>query len=281
MYKKRFDFNDTVNLIVGGRGLLGTNFCIAIAELGGKVFSADIISESRASESFDSNKIKQEHNNIHQMNIDVKNEKSVINVVKEIIKKEKKIDNLIFSVNAKAIDHYKPFTETSLEGWQSGIQTEMDGIFLCAKHVGKEMEILKKGNITFISSIYGIVGNDQRIYQGSNLEKLYLTGNGSKGKEKIFAPASYSAVKGAIISYTKFLAAYWGEHGIRVNCVSPGGVSHPGENETFVKKYSYRTPLGRKAEIDEITNAVLYITSDLSTYVTGHNLVVDGGWTIW
>ena len=98
---------------------MGTNFCIGIAELGGKVYSADIITESKASESFIGNKKKQEDNNIYQMNIDVTNEQSVISVVKEIINKEKKIDNLIFSVSAKAIDHYKSFTETSLKGWQT------------------------------------------------------------------------------------------------------------------------------------------------------------------
>jgi len=142
------------------------------------------------------------------------------------------------------------------------------------------MESRGSGSIVFIASIYGIVGNDQRIYEGANLAQIYA-GVGANGPKRIFGYAGYAAAKGAVISLTRYLAAYWGERGIRVNCISPGGVAHPKENEEFVRRYSERVPLGRKAGLDEITGAVVYLASDASSYVTGHNLVVDGGWTAW
>jgi len=132
----------------------------------------------------------------------------------------------------------------------------------------------------FLSSIYGIVGNDQHIYEGSNLHELYLGDNTSETKQ-IYSHPVYAAAKGGVISLTRFLAAYWGDNNIRVNCISPGGLAHPGENEEFLKRYSARVPLGRKAGLDDVSGAVVYLASDASAYVTGHNLVVDGGWTAW
>ncbi len=141
------------------------------------------------------------------------------------------------------------------------------------------METQKKGSMIFLSSIYGVVGNDQRIYQGANLAELYAGQTGAP--KQLYAHPGYATSKGAVISLTRFLAAYWGNTGIRVNCISPGGLAHPGENEEFVKRYSQHVPLGRKAGLNEIDGAVVYLASDAASYVTGHNLIVDGGWTIW
>ena len=173
-----------------------------------------------------------------------------------------------------------PFTECSLAGWQTLLRVELDGLFLAAQQVGRVMESAGRGSMIFLASMYGIVGNDQRIYKGANLPELYAGVGGDRPK-RIYSHAVYAAAKGAVISLTRFLAAYWGEHGIRVNCISPGGVAHPGESEEFVRRYSERVPLGRKAGLDEISGAVVYLASEASSYVTGHNLVVDGGWTAW
>jgi len=139
-----------------------------------------------------------------------------------------------------------------------------------------------QGNIILLSSMYGVVGNDQRIYEGANLSTLYAGEDlGGNKKKRIYSHAAYSAVKGGVIALTRYLAAYWEGRNIRVNCVSPGGVEHVGENQRFVQQYSSRVPLGRKAKVEEIASAVVFLASDASSYINGHNLLVDGGWTAW
>src|SRR6185295_594732 len=132
------------------------------------------------------------------------------------------------------------------------------------------------GSIVLLGSIYGVVGNDQRLYEDANLAAVYGSGTHA---DRIYAHAAYATAKGGIVALTRFLAAYWGDRSIRVNCVSPGGVTHPAENDAFVKRYADRVPLRRKAEPQDVASAVVYLASDAARYVTGHNLLVDGGWT--
>ena len=277
MMKDKFDLSGKVGLVVGGRGYLGTRFSVALAECGAKVYSADLPQASYAAQK-DTAPILQE--GIVQRDVDVTDEDSVSALVDGILSETSHINVLVYSVTAKPDDFYYPFTECSLEGWQKILRAEMDGLFLVTRKVGRSMENEGKGNIVLISSIYGVVGNDQRIYKAANLDALY--GNKKIKKfDQIYSHAGYAAAKGAVISMTRFLAAYWGEKGIRVNCITPGGIAHPGENENFIKAYSNRVPLGRKAKPEEISASVVYLASDASSYVTGHNLVIDGGWTIW
>lgn len=271
-----FDLTDKVVLVVGGRGYLGRDFCRFLKKQNANVVSADLEIESKAASKSDYDSDSAE---IHQVNIDATSKDSVVNVVKQVIDKYGKIDVLIYSVTAKPDDFYAPYTECSLEGWQSVIRVELDGVFLLTQEVGRVMEKQKKGSIILISSIYGVVGNDQRIYEGANLDSLYADSN-TKQKQ-IFSHSVYPVVKGGLISLARYLAAYWGNLNIRVNCVSPGGVLHEGENEAFVKKYSEKVPLGRKAEVCEISSAIVYLASDEASYVTGQNLIIDGGWTAW
>ena len=119
------------------------------------------------------------------------------------------------------------------------------------------------------ASIYGVVAPDQRIYEGSH----YLG-------RVINTPAVYSASKAAVIGLTKYLASYWGAHGIRVNTLTPGGVES-GQNDVFSRKYSARVPMGRMAQADEMQSALLFLASDASSYMTGQNLIIDGGLTCW
>lgn len=277
MIKEKFHLSNKVALVVGGRGLLGQRFAAALAEYGAKVYAADLPQLSPAArKSKASNAVVK----IIQKSVDVTKKESVEKLIQNILKETSKIDILIYSVTAKSPDFYKPFTESSLEGWQTVLRAELDGLFLVSQSVGKFMESVKHGSIIFISSVYGIVGNDQRIYENTNLAKLYADSKEKKPK-RIFSAAVYAAAKGAVISMTRFLAAYWEGTNIRVNCISPGGISHSGEDKKFVKRYSERVPLKRKADIDDISGAVIYLASDASSYVTGHNLVVDGGWTAW
>jgi NAD(P)-dependent dehydrogenase (short-subunit alcohol dehydrogenase family) len=271
MGKELFDLNGKVALVIGGRGTIGRRFCSAFHDYGAQVYSADLAHPTTTSSSFAA------LSEIAQRDVDVTDPDSVDRLVSDILETQARIDILVSSVTAKCDDFYKPFTECSLSGWQTVLNTELNGVFLVAQRVGRAMEERKQGSMIFMSSIYGVVGNDQRIYEGSNLDELYQK---EKGK-RVYSHAVYAAAKGGIIALTRFLAAYWGDKNIRVNCISPGGLTHPGENAEFVKRYSERVPLGRKAGVDEITGAAVFLASDASTYVTGHNLVVDGGWTIW
>jgi NAD(P)-dependent dehydrogenase (short-subunit alcohol dehydrogenase family) len=272
-----FDLTNKVVLVVGGRGYLGREFCQKLRLQNATVISADLPGLSKAA---DKAEFTVEFNDIEQVDIDVTDKESVESVINFIVKNYGQIDTLIYSVTSKPDDFYMPFTECSLEGWQSVIHVELDGLFLVSQEVGKIMEKREQGSVIFISSIYGVVGNDQRIYKGSNLSGLYTEQKEEEGKQ-VFSHSVYPVVKGGVISLTRYLAAYWGQYNIRVNCVSPGGIYHEGENEMFLKKYSDKVPLGRKARIDEISGSVVYLTSDESSYVTGQNLIVDGGWTAW
>ncbi len=267
-----FDLTGKTALIVGGRGYLGRRAGALLRDRGATVISADLAASSNVATKA---KAETDSKNIEQKDVDVTDQKSVQALMKNI----SKVDILIYSVTAKPKDFYAPYTECSLEGWKQIITAELDGAFLVTQAVGKLMEKQKSGAIVLLSSIYGVVGNDQRIYEGSNLADLYA--NDPEHAGKTYSHGAYNTAKGGIISLTRYLAAYWGRFGIRVNCVSSGGISHPGENEEFVKKYSERTPLGRKAKPDELDGAILYLASEASSYVTGHNLVVDGGWTAW
>jgi NAD(P)-dependent dehydrogenase (short-subunit alcohol dehydrogenase family) len=272
-----FDLSQKTALVVGGRGFLGRRFSKALAESGAQVFAADLLelSPAASSESLAPDQVE----NVHQLNIDVTSPESVKSVVNEVIERASRIDVLLYCATTKPQDFYEPFTECSLEGWQSVLRVELDGLFLVTQAVGSVMEVQRSGSIILLSSIYGIVGNDQRIYEGANLPELYA--GMSSGKQRIYSHAVYPAAKGAVISLTRYLAAYWGAQSIRVNCISPGGLAHPGENDEFVKRYSQRVPLGRKAGLDEVNGAVVFLASDEASYITGHNLVVDGGWTAW
>ena len=272
-----FDLKNKVVLVVGGRGYLGREFCQKLRLQNATVVSADLPKLSKAA---DKSEFISEIDDIDQLDIDVTNSKSISSVVSLVLEKYGKIDILIYSVTAKPDDFYLPFTKCSLKGWQSVIHAELDGLFLVCQEVGKIMEDRKQGSMIFISSIYGVVGNDQRIYKDSNLAGLY-TNQKHEEERQIFSHSVYPVVKGGIISLTRYLAAYWGEYNIRVNCISPGGVYHKGENENFLKKYSEKVPLGRKADVYEISSSVVYLSSDEASYITGQNLIIDGGWTAW
>jgi len=239
-----FDLDKKIILVVGGRGYLGRSFCHKLHSQNANVISADLAVTSKAA-SKSSYEYKSE-DDITQFNIDVTDRESVILVVQSILEKFGKIDAMIYSVTAKPSDFYAPFTECSLAGWQSVIHSELDGLFIVAQEVGRVMEKEKSGNMVFISSIYGVVGNDQRIYEDSNLAELYADQKHSIQHKYIYSHSVYPVVKGGVISLTRYLAAYWGNKSIRVNCISPGGVSHEGENEVFVKKYSKRYHLAER-----------------------------------
>jgi NAD(P)-dependent dehydrogenase (short-subunit alcohol dehydrogenase family) len=273
-----FDLKNKIVLVLGGRGYLGRSFCQLLEEQNAQVISADLPQESKAASK---SNYHQTQNNIDQLEVDVTKKSSVVKLVSSVLEKYGRVDTLIYSVTAKPHDFYLPFTECSLEGWQSVIKSELDGLFLVTQEVGRSMEDKEQGSIIFISSIYGVVGNDQRLYEGSNLSELYADNKAIDKFNQPYSHSVYPVVKGGVISLTRYLAAYWGAKNIRVNCISPGGVYHEKENEVFVKKYSEKVPLGRKAKVEEVASSVVFLSSDESSYITGQNIIIDGGWTSW
>ncbi|MHA2246022.1 MAG: SDR family oxidoreductase [Candidatus Hodarchaeales archaeon] len=271
-----FDLDNKVVIIFGGNGYLGQHLCRAIVEYGAKVYCCDI----NITKSPETDALKEKFPNSFKMlkvNASVKSELEELKST--ILSQEKTIDVIVNAATMKGNDFYLPFEEVSLDGWEIGLLGNLTIPFLTIQTFIPIMKKQKEGSIINISSHYGLVGNDQRIYIGSNLHELYV--KNSPSITRIYSHGVYNAAKGGLINFTRYLAAYYGEYNIRVNCISPGGVYYENENEAFLKKYSEKVPLGRKANPDEINGAVIFLSSDASSYITGHNLVVDGGYTIW
>jgi NAD(P)-dependent dehydrogenase (short-subunit alcohol dehydrogenase family) len=266
---KIFSLKDKVAIVTGAAGLIGKHHCEALAAADATVIACDINTSS----------IKDYVNKLgfNSMTIDMDvTDKSSIEIAKELILENfGRIDILVNNAaindmfeNPQAATEQSKFENYPLNLWKKSLDVNVTGVFLCSQIFGTEMAKNGKGSIINVASTYGIVGPDQSLYIDKN------------GKQNFYKPPAYSATKGAVISFTKFLAAYWGHKGVRVNTLSPGGVENS-QDEFFVEKYSKKTPLGRMAAPTDYMGAVVFLASDASSYMTGANLVVDGGWTCW
>src|SRR3989338_522861 len=270
-YKHLFNLKGKNAVVTGSVGLLGRCFCSGLASAGANVAVVDL--DGKEASKFA--RELQRHYKIQAIGIrcDVSSPKEVASMVKGIVKKFGSIEilhNNAATKSSKLDLFFAPFEEYDLSEWRKIMAVNIDGVFLVAQAVGRQMiNQGKGGSIIQTASIYGIIAPDPRIYEGS----FYL------GRQ-ISSPAVYSASKGAVVALTKYLAVYWANKNIRVNTLTPGGVES-GQNEVFQSKYSNRVPMGRMACADELVGALLYLASDASSYVTGHNLVVDGGLYAW
>ena len=270
-YIKRFDLHGKVAIVTGGAGILGTHFCTGLAEAGANVAIVDLHVEK----AWELARSLAKHYEIKAIGVhcDVSNPKSVQAMVEEVIAKLSEINILHNNAAWKSDDldaFFAPFEEYSLEQWHKVLGVNLDGMFLVAQAVGKQMVAQAKGgSIIQTASIYGVMAPDHRIYEGS-----YYLGR------QINTPAVYTASKAAVIGLTKHLATYWADKGIRVNSLTPGG-TESGQNEEFTRRYSSRIPLGRMADAHEMVGALIYLASDASSYVTGQNIIVDGGLECW
>jgi short-subunit dehydrogenase len=267
-----FSLDKKTAIVTGGSGILGREFCRTLAQNGAKVILIDKTYEQAA---LAVNDLLALDNNLEiiPLGCDVTNADEVTKVVDVAVDLFGSIDilhNNAATKTAELSDFFEPFETYKLETWREVMSVNLDGMFLMAQAVGRQMlKQTTNSSIIQTSSIYGVVAPDQRIYTGSK----YL------GME-INTPAVYAASKSAVIGLTRYLAAYWGNSKIRVNSLSPGGIES-GQNSTFKELYSNRVPLGRMGRVDELSSALLYLASDASSYVTGQNLVVDGGLTCW
>jgi NAD(P)-dependent dehydrogenase (short-subunit alcohol dehydrogenase family) len=264
---KLFDMKNKVVVLTGSSGRLGTEYSHILSQSGAQLVLID--KNSKQNEKL-ANSLKNQYNsNPLTISMDISNQNEVKDMVTVIIKKFKKIDVLInnaFYNPSQSKFSSLPFEQFPLDLWNEVLSVNLTGVFLCSQEIGKIMAKRKKGVITNISSIYGMVGADQRIYGSSGLN----------------SPVSYAATKGAIINLTKYLAAYWQGKNIRVNSLTLGGVIDTSYmSKQFIKNYSKKTILGRMANKNEYNGAILFLCSDASSYMTGTNLVLDGGWTAW
>lgn len=204
---------------------------------------------------------------------DVASEDGVRRMVQSVVERFGAVHVLHNNAAGKSDDldqFFAPFEEYSLDQWRRIMAVNISGMFLVAREVGRQMVAQGKGgSIIQTGSIYGAMAPDQRIYEGSH----YLD-------RQINTPAVYSVSKAGVIGLTRYLATYWAEQGVRVNTLSPGGVES-GQNETFIRNYSDRIPLGRMARADEMVGTLVFLASDASSYVTGQNFLVDGGLSAW
>lgn len=269
MTNKRFNLSGRVAVVTGAVGILGSRYCRALAEMGATVVVSDL--EALACEEMAQRIQSETGGRAIDLPVDLSSEQSIVDWAKKILDRTGHIDILVNNAAAKGPGFFAPLEEFSLETWNHVMAVNVTGIFLAVREIGPSMVKAGRGSIINIASIYGVVGPDQRIYEGSWYEDL----GGA-----INTPMVYSASKGAVISMTKYLATYWGKQNVRVNALTPGGVSS-GQNEEFDARYSAHVPMARMASADEMEGALLFLASDASTYVNGQNLVVDGGWTAW
>jgi len=272
-----FRLDGRVALVTGGAGLLGRRYCEALLQAGARVVIGDVDgagAEALAAE-LDTERTL-------GLKLDVTNEASVNDATQRAVQRFKRLDILVNnaaltvrggSEQLSPADYFAPFESYKREVWQRAVDVNLTGMLLCAQAAGRQMLLQDPpgGVMVNISSTYGVVAPDQRVYDGVRSPYADATFN---------TPVSYAVTKTAVLGLTRYLATYWGKNNIRVNALTPHGV-YDNHDDAFVRNFVYRSPLGRMARNDEYRGALLFLVSDASSYMTGANLIVDGGWTAW
>ena len=242
-----FSVKNKVIVITGSNGLLGNDIATALRNEGAIVIGADIRFENKTADDYE---------------LDITSETSVTDAVSAIVAKYGKIDGWLNNAYPRTGDWGYKLEDVPFESWRSNVDMHLNGYFLCCKIVLAQMKSQGHGSLINMSSIYGIVGPDFTVYDGTDMTM----------------PVAYSAIKGGLINLSRYLASYYGPYQVRVNCISPGGIFNH-QPEQFVNSYNKKVPMRRMGDAKDITASVVFLMADESSYITGHNLVVDGGWT--
>lgn len=265
----RFSLEGKVAVVTGALGLLGRKHCEALAEAGAHVVVADLNEEACAARADELGKTFAPALGVAA---DLTDEAAVKALHEKVMRRFDRVDVLVnnAAINDKFEDpgHFSQFEHYPVALFRASMEANVTAMFLCCQVLGAEMARRKSGSIVNIASTYGVVAPDQSIYRTPD------------GEQPFYKSAAYPTSKAAVLGLTRYLATYWGKDGVRVNALSPGGVEN-GQEEYFVRNYSAKTPLGRMSRSDEYQGAIVFLASDASSYMTGANLVVDGGWTAW
>jgi NAD(P)-dependent dehydrogenase (short-subunit alcohol dehydrogenase family) len=254
MYRNVFSCKDKVALVTGGLGLIGKEIVRGLSDFGASVCVADI--NERETEGLKNLAA------VHFQTLDITSEGSIRQAVEGVVRQFEKIDILVNCAYPRTGDWGARCEDVSFDSWKMNVNSHLGGYFLCCQKVAEQMKRQGGGSIINFASVYGIVAPDFSIYEGTPMTM----------------PVAYSAIKGGVIAFSKYMASYYAKDHVRVNCVSPGGIFDK-QPDSFVEKYISKTPLGRMGTPEDMVGAVIYLASDASCYVTGHNLMVDGGWT--
>lgn len=243
-----FDIKNKVGIITGGHGRLGKTFAEALVQCNVKVHLFDIADSC----AFESDKIV-----YHK--VDISNDVEVFEIVDKILLEDKKID---FLINNAALQITNSYEKMSISDFRKSIDINLNAAYICIKAVTRYMMEVKMGNIINIGSMYGVVSADPNMYGNSGLN----------------SPDAYAASKGGLIHLTKYLAVNLAKYNIRVNAISPAGIFN-NQPEEFLEKYLPKVPMGRMMNREELVGPLVFLLSEASSYMTGHNLIVDGGFT--
>ena len=269
---KKFDMTGKTAIITGAAGLLGKQFCLALAQAGANVVMADLEKKPVLENEVE---FREMGLNALAVEVDVSDPDSTKAMVERALTVFGSVDVLVNSaaldpkfdsagVSAQGANAFESF---SLDAWRQALDVNLTGMFLSSQAAVVPMLKQGQGVIVNICSMYGLVGPDQRLYERPDGTRQ-------------FKPVYYSTTKAGVLGFTRYLATYYAGKNIRVNALTPGGVFND-HDEIFTAQYSARTVLGRMADLDEMNGAMLFLCSDASSYMTGSNLVVDGGWTAW
>ena len=261
--KSSSDLKGKVVVITGGAGLIGKGFVKSVLENGGTAIIADV-NEISGNEVKDQLSRELGTDKIEFINVDITNKESIQGMIDVILKRHIVIDALVNNAYPRNKNYGRKFEDVTYEDFCENVNLHLGGYFLMSQEVSMVMVNQKRGVIINIASIYGFMAPRFELYENASFT----------------SPVEYSAIKGGLLSLTKYLASYLGKHDIRVNAISPGGV-HNDQPESFVAQYSKKAIIGnRMAEADDLTGALIFLLSDASRYITGQNIVVDGGWSI-
>jgi len=260
----RFALDDKVIVVTGAAGILGRMFCDALLESGAYVVGLDA-NEVGLQELVQA----QISARLTTYCVDIRERASIHSIREDLVARFGRIDGLLNNAATKSENFFEPFETFPLADWDYVMSVNLTGAFVCCQEFGGQMAAQGYGSVVNVLSIYGVVAPDQRIYDGSE----YLG-------RAINTPAVYSASKAGLGGLTNYLSSYWGMRNVRVNALTPGGIQS-GQNQAFIDRYSQRVPMGRMGQADDLLGALIYLLSDASSYVTGQNIVVDGGLTVW